>query len=125
MEALGVSVHMGRPEKDMHACKLCSVVNKSVELYYYEEFEAQDKAWLCIGCQKKAFHFFVSMLILGAVTNFDSLKPCDYSTSAKKMQARVFTLAKKNHITTNYALKLVKRETERAIASMSKGEKND
>ncbi len=95
-----------------HACEMCHVVNASVEVYHYEEWEVQTKAWLCVECQKNALRFFVTMLLLGTIA---SEAPEDIPKAARDTSDRVIALAKKNRITEDYAVKLLTRETRRAV----------
>lgn len=99
----------------LHACKKCQIVNEEVELYYYENKWEGPPEYLCVECQKNAFHFYVFMLILGTIMN--KAKSKDIKEDTRKMLERIRAHAKKNRISEAYWMKLVDREVSKLKAA--------
>jgi len=92
---------------DLYACRLCGLVNDSVALFSTDDLPGTHSVPLCEKHQKEAFKFFVDMLLFGAVGEKQT------EESARKMWDRVTALAKKNHITADYAQELLIARTKR------------
>jgi DNA-directed RNA polymerase subunit RPC12/RpoP len=106
---------------DLYACKKCSIVNATVEVYYYEEAEPKEKEYLCMKCQKQAFHFFIRMLIIGSVLSPECVQdPEKRKKMSEEMSERVTALSKKNRISSDYTDKAIDHEINHALKSMIK-----
>ena len=96
---------------ELRACKKCQLVSEEVGLYHHELDWQGPSEYLCVECQKKAFHFHVKMLIIGALG--DRIEDSDEKRKedATKLLTRILAFAKKNGITADYVVKLLARET--------------
>ena len=94
---------------DLHACQKCSVVNKSVELFYHGA-SWQKPEYLCVQCQKNAFKAFVVLLIIGYASDMTEENKKE---QIRKMCEHIREVEEKNRITFDYWTKLVEYELKK------------
>jgi nucleoside diphosphate kinase len=99
----------------LRACKKCQIVNEDIELYYHEQKWQGPPEYLCVECQKKAFHFYVFMIILGTLTD-QAKGEEERMASTRSMIDKIAKHAKRNRIREEYWMKLVEREVAKLKA---------